>query len=54
MNKELIGFTELKYSSPWSLNLPIELAFEPNEKAVVDVEFYFISRIAGYHDRCCS
>lgn len=54
INKELLGFGEFELSSPCSLNFPIEPAFEPNVQAVVDAEFYNISRIAGYHDGRCS
>jgi hypothetical protein len=36
------------------MNLPIELAFEPTKQAVVDVEYYIVSLIAGYHDGRCS
>ena len=54
MIKELIDFREFEFSSPFSLNFPIELSFEPTEQAVVDVDYYIVSRIVGYHNGRCS
>ena len=54
IKKELLGFRESEFSSQCSPNFPIELAFEPTYQAVVDVEYYIVSRIVGYHDGRCS
>lgn len=54
INEELLGFREFEFSSPCSLNFPTEFAFEEAEQAVVDVEYYIVSRVAGYHDGRCS
>jgi hypothetical protein len=54
INKVLLGFKEFEFSPPCSQTFPIELAFEPTEQTVVDVEYYIVSRIAGYHDDHCS
>jgi len=54
INKELLGFRGFEFSSPCSLNFPIEPAFDQNGQAVVDMEYYNVSRIVGYRDGRCS